>query len=142
MPGWLHASKNNLAHCTLCSAFEASLPRAARVFPVTPVMSSNPLKLKIKFSKGSTSKTDPKSDEGRDRPSKKRKTQVEHPPDIQSLKKPVGDPLGRQSRAERDIFGETKRANTQSELAERPKEGNEGSEPKLEPQAKPRLVIK
>ena len=105
-------------------------------------MSSTLPKLKIKFPKRSTPSNDPKADEGKGRPSKKRKSVPEHYTDKQSVQKPADDLPGRQSQAERDLYGEANKVRTQVQASTRPREGNEGLQTKPEPQAKPRLVIK
>ena len=105
-------------------------------------MSSTLPKLKIKFAKRSDPNNDPKADEGKDRPSKKRKSSIEQKTESKSLGRPAGDLPGRQTQAERDLYGEAKRAKTQLLATDRSKDGNEGLQTKPEPQAKPRLVIK
>ena len=106
-------------------------------------MSSNPLKIKIKFSKGPASKTDHLGLDGAEQTCKKRKKSSE-----QKLNVPkasiggVEDLNGRKSEAERDLFAEAKRAKTDTLIVERQKAGNEHSGPKAEQSAKPRLVIK
>lgn len=106
-------------------------------------MSSNPLKLKIKFSKGPVTETDPRPADGKDKPSKKRKAGGGHPVDKQKVGvDSVGDREAKQAKAERDLYAEAKRPKTESRLPERPKDGNEPASPKSDQHNKPRLVIK
>ena len=105
-------------------------------------MSSTLPKLKIKFPKRTTPSNNPKADEGKDKPSKKRKSLAEQSTDQESVQKAAGDLPRRQSQAERDLYGEAKKARTQVQATDRSREGNEGLQSKPEPQAKPRLVIK
>lgn len=106
-------------------------------------MSSNPLKIKIKFSKGAAGKPDPKSADGKDRATKKRKASGGQSLDNRNNSlEAVGDLQRRQSEAERDLYAEVKRAKTETRQHERIRDSNEAVDTKQESLGKPRLVIK
>lgn len=106
-------------------------------------MSSNPLKLKIKFSKGPGTSTEPKAADGSAKASKKRKAVSGQPPEHQRAKVDRPNSVeGRHSHAERDVYAEAKKPRTGSQAQDVPRDGNQAASPRSEQQSKPRLVIK